>query len=177
MLAQGSEVQSQRVSKKLTRTVALQWAQSAQETKWFVLSGSHCSHCSHCKIKSDIREWLIKSTIELSWKAKIHCLLKHWDRYLNLILHYVLAMHPSVFFRFVYLHSRRWESSILCGTYNTSNCLIYIYCKQKSSHAQFRNLKIMGKNSSGHLEALSTWKSRCWTTSTRQDSTSSLVSS
>ena len=32
MLAQGSELQSQRVSKKLTRTVALQRVQSAQET-------------------------------------------------------------------------------------------------------------------------------------------------
>ena len=62
-----------------------------------------------------------------------------------MILHYVLAMHPSVFFRFVYSHSRRWESSISCRTYNTSSCLIYIYCKQKSSHAQFRNLKIMEK--------------------------------
>ena len=62
-----------------------------------------------------------------------------------MILHCVLAMHPSVFFRFVYSHSRRWESSISCRTYNTSNCLIYIYCKQKSSHEQFRNLKIMEK--------------------------------
>ena len=62
-----------------------------------------------------------------------------------MILHYVLAMHPSVFFRYVYSHSRRWESSISCRTYDTSNCLIYIYCKQKSSHEQFRNLKIMEK--------------------------------
>ena len=62
-----------------------------------------------------------------------------------MILHYVLAMHPSVFFRFVYSHSSWWESSISCRTYNTSNCLIYIYCKQKSSHAQLRNLKIMEK--------------------------------
>ena len=61
-----------------------------------------------------------------------------------MILHYVLAMHPSVFFRFVYSHSRRWESSISCRTYNTSNCLIYIYCKQKSSRAHF-SLKIMDK--------------------------------
>ena len=39
----------------------------------------------------------------------------------------------------------RWESSTSCRNYNTSNCLIHIYCKQKSSHEQFRNLKIMEK--------------------------------
>ena len=41
LLVQGSEVQSQRMSEKLTRTVALQRAQSAQETMicsvWYMI--------------------------------------------------------------------------------------------------------------------------------------------
>ena len=59
--------------------------------QWFVLSGSHCSQCSHCKIKSDISEWLIRSTIELSWIAKKSLFVKTLGQVFKLDL----ALRPS----------------------------------------------------------------------------------
>ena len=79
------------------------------EISWILFleapSFSHFSYFKPCIIqKQEQHLQKLASTIPVSWRKRKN-------------VHHHLADCPAVFFRFAYLHSWRWEPSLLCGTF------------------------------------------------------------
>ena len=79
------------------------------EISWILFleapSFSHFSYFKPCMIqKQEQHVQKLASTIPVSWRKRKN-------------VHHHLADCPAVFFRFAYLHSWRWEPSLLCGTF------------------------------------------------------------